>query len=83
MAARVLDGQALARTIQEEIAPDVAAFTAQHGRPPGLGIVLVGEDPASEVYVRGKVKAGTGIGFRLRGLAYRGAASIHRMLPTM
>ena len=65
MTARMLDGQALARTMQEEIRPEVAAFTAQHGRPPGLGIVLVGNDPASEVYVRNKVKAGTGIGFRV------------------
>jgi methylenetetrahydrofolate dehydrogenase (NADP+)/methenyltetrahydrofolate cyclohydrolase len=64
MSARVLDGQALARTIQEEIRPEVAAFTAQHGRPPGLGIVLVGENPASEVYVRNKLKAGSDIGFR-------------------
>ncbi len=64
MTARVLDGQALARTMQEEIRPEVAAFAAAHGRPPGLGIVLVGEDPASEVYVRNKLKAGAEIGFR-------------------
>jgi methylenetetrahydrofolate dehydrogenase (NADP+) / methenyltetrahydrofolate cyclohydrolase len=64
MSARILDGQALARTMQEEIRPEVAAFTAQHGRPPGLGIVLVGENPASEVYVRNKLKAGSEIGFR-------------------
>src|SRR5438876_12415765 len=64
MSARVLDGQALARAIQEEIRPEVAAFTSQPGRPPGLGIVLVGENPASEVYVRNKLKAGSEIGFR-------------------
>ena len=64
MTARTLDGQALARTLQEEIRPEVAAFTAQHGRPPGLGIVLVGDNPASEVYVRNKLKAGAHIGFR-------------------
>ncbi len=64
MTARMLDGQALARTMQEEIRPEVAAFAAAHGRPPGLGIVLVGEDPASEVYVRNKLKAGAEIGFR-------------------
>jgi methylenetetrahydrofolate dehydrogenase (NADP+)/methenyltetrahydrofolate cyclohydrolase len=64
MSARLLDGQALARTIQEEIRPEVAAFAAQHGRPPGLGIVLAGDDPASEVYVRNKLKAGGDIGFR-------------------
>jgi methylenetetrahydrofolate dehydrogenase (NADP+) / methenyltetrahydrofolate cyclohydrolase len=64
MTARMLDGQALARTMQEEIRPEVAAFTAQHGRPPGLGIVLVGDNPASEVYVRNKLKTGAEIGFR-------------------
>jgi methylenetetrahydrofolate dehydrogenase (NADP+) / methenyltetrahydrofolate cyclohydrolase len=64
MTARMLDGQALARTMQEEIRPEVAAFTAQHGRPPGLGIVLVGDNAASEVYVRNKLKAGAEVGFR-------------------
>jgi methylenetetrahydrofolate dehydrogenase (NADP+)/methenyltetrahydrofolate cyclohydrolase len=64
MSARVLDGQALARRLQDEIRPEVAAFTAQRGRPPGLGIVLVGDNPASEVYVRNKLKAGAEIGFR-------------------
>jgi methylenetetrahydrofolate dehydrogenase (NADP+)/methenyltetrahydrofolate cyclohydrolase len=65
MTARVLDGQALAARMQEEIKPDVAAFTNEHGRPPGLGIVLAGNDPASEVYVGHKVKAGTSAGFRV------------------
>jgi methylenetetrahydrofolate dehydrogenase (NADP+)/methenyltetrahydrofolate cyclohydrolase len=65
MSARVLDGQALAARMQEEIEPDVAAFTRKHGRPPGLGIVLAGNDPASEVYVGHKVKAGTSAGFRV------------------
>jgi methylenetetrahydrofolate dehydrogenase (NADP+)/methenyltetrahydrofolate cyclohydrolase len=60
----MLDGQTLARTMQEEIRPEVAAFTSQHGRPPGLGIVLVGDNPASEVYVRNKLKAGADVGFR-------------------
>ena len=64
MSARTLDGQALARMMQEEIRPEVAAFTAQHGRPPGLGIVLVGDNAASEVYVRNKLKAGADVGFR-------------------
>ena len=65
MTARVLDGQALAARMQEEIKPEVAAFTKKHGRPPGLGIVLAGNDPASEVYVGHKVKAGTSAGFRV------------------
>jgi methylenetetrahydrofolate dehydrogenase (NADP+) / methenyltetrahydrofolate cyclohydrolase len=65
MAATVLDGQALANRMQDEIKPEVAAFAARHGRPPGLGILLVGSDPASQVYVRNKVKAGTDVGFRV------------------
>ncbi len=59
MTARLLDGRAVAAAIRESVLPDVHAFTARAGRPPGLGIVLVGEDPASEVYVRNKVRAGT------------------------
>jgi methylenetetrahydrofolate dehydrogenase (NADP+)/methenyltetrahydrofolate cyclohydrolase len=65
MTARVLDGQALAARMQEEIKPEVAEFTNRQGRPPGLGIVLAGNDPASEAYVRRKVKAGTSAGFRV------------------
>jgi methylenetetrahydrofolate dehydrogenase (NADP+)/methenyltetrahydrofolate cyclohydrolase len=60
----VLNGQALAARLQQELKPDVAAFTAAHGRPPGLAIVLVGHDPASEVYVASKVKHGADVGFR-------------------
>src|SRR5262245_14917234 len=65
MTARVLDGQTLATRMQEEFKPEVAAFTKRYGRPPGLGIVLAGNDAASEVYVRNKVKAGTDVGFRV------------------
>ena len=59
MTARLLDGRAVAAAIRESVLPDVHSFTARSGRPPGLGIVLVGEDPASEIYVRNKVRAGT------------------------
>jgi len=64
MSARTLDGQALGRAMREEIRAEVTAFLQQQGRPPGLGIVLVGDDPASEVYVRNKLKTGAEIGFR-------------------
>jgi len=57
MSARLLDGVAIANQIRGEVAPAVAAFTAKTGRPPGLGIVLVGDNPASEVYVRNKLKS--------------------------
>ncbi len=65
MTARVLDGAALAARMQQEIAPQAADFRVRFGRPAGLGIVLAGDDPASEVYVRHKVKAGTAAGFRV------------------
>jgi len=74
MAARLLDGVAVANQIRGEVAPAVAAFTARAGRPPGLGIVLVGDNPASEVYVRNKLKSAGEAGlladlFRLPGTA--------------
>jgi methylenetetrahydrofolate dehydrogenase (NADP+) / methenyltetrahydrofolate cyclohydrolase len=64
MAARVLDGTAVARQIRAEVGPAVAEFTARSGRPPGLGIVLVGDDPASEIYVRTKLKSAADEGLR-------------------
>ena len=64
MSARILDGQALASTVREELRPRVQAFAAAHGRPPGLGVVLAGDDPGSQIYVRNKLKAATEIGIR-------------------
>jgi len=62
MSARLIDGTAIAAEIRASALPAVQAFTARAGRPPGLGIVLVGDNPASEVYVRNKVKAGSDAG---------------------
>ncbi len=56
MTARVLDGAALAKTIRREVAEDVAKLSG-NGHRPGLAAVLVGDDPASAVYVRSKGKA--------------------------
>ena len=64
MTARLLDGKALADRLREEITPEVETFARRHGRPPGLAIVLVGQNPASEVYVRNKLKTGRAAGFR-------------------
>jgi methylenetetrahydrofolate dehydrogenase (NADP+)/methenyltetrahydrofolate cyclohydrolase len=60
----MLDGTAVAGAIRAEVAPSVASFTARAGRPPGLGIVLVGDDPASAIYVRNKLKSGAEAGLR-------------------
>jgi methylenetetrahydrofolate dehydrogenase (NADP+) / methenyltetrahydrofolate cyclohydrolase len=57
MAARIIDGKAVAARVRAQVATDVEAFVADHGRPPGLATILVGDDPASAVYVAGKQKA--------------------------
>ena len=62
MSARLIDGTAIGSEIRASALPAVKAFTERSGRPPGLGIVLVGDNPASEVYVRNKVKAGSDAG---------------------
>ena len=55
--ATILDGKQLAQTIQRETAAEAAAFHQRHGYPPGLAAVLVGDNPASRIYVRNKRKA--------------------------
>jgi methylenetetrahydrofolate dehydrogenase (NADP+) / methenyltetrahydrofolate cyclohydrolase len=57
MTAKRIDGKAAALAIRERVAEHVAGFEAKAGRPPGLATVLVGEDPASAVYVRSKNRA--------------------------
>jgi methylenetetrahydrofolate dehydrogenase (NADP+)/methenyltetrahydrofolate cyclohydrolase len=57
MTARVIDGKAFAARLRDRIAEYARAFEERAGRKAGLAVVLVGEDPASEVYVRSKAKA--------------------------
>ena len=57
MAARVLDGKAVAADVRASVAEEVSAFTSEHGVAPGLATVLVGDDPASQVYVGNKIRA--------------------------
>ncbi len=52
--AKILDGKALSARLRGELAGEVAKLTARHGRAPGLAVILVGNDPASEIYVRNK-----------------------------
>jgi methylenetetrahydrofolate dehydrogenase (NADP+)/methenyltetrahydrofolate cyclohydrolase len=65
MSARRLDGAAVAARIRSELAPRVAAFTAARGRAPALSIVLAGDNPASQVYVRNKERAGVETGLNV------------------
>ncbi len=71
MPATRIDGNSLAKTIRAEIAEQVKVHVAAGHRPPGLATVLVGDDPASHVYVRNKRKA----------CEQAGMASIHHALP--
>lgn len=60
--AQLLDGKALSARIREELREEVDAFRKAEGRAPGLDVVLVGDDPASAVYVRNKEKAAQEVG---------------------
>src|SRR5215210_6102895 len=62
MAARLIDGKAIARDVRAEVGRDVADWVAEGHEPPGLATVLVGDDPASAVYVGGKQKASAEVG---------------------
>jgi len=64
MAATVIDGKAVAARVRAQVAEEVAAFSAEHGRVPGLATILVGDDPASAVYVGGKQKACAEVGMQ-------------------
>ena len=57
MKARIIDGKARAAALRAQVAAEVARFRGQAGRAPGLAVVLVGDDPASQVYVRNKGRA--------------------------
>ena len=64
MAARIIDGKAIAAQVREEVGRDARAFAQETGAPPGLATILVGDDPASAVYVAGKQKACAEAGIR-------------------
>ncbi len=71
MTATVIDGKASAARLREKIAAETLRLKSQHGLQPGLATVLVGNDPASEVYVRNKGKTAEALGFK----------SVHVALP--
>jgi methylenetetrahydrofolate dehydrogenase (NADP+)/methenyltetrahydrofolate cyclohydrolase len=71
MAAQIIDGKAVAQSVREHVAADVRARVAGGRRAPGLATILVGDDPASAVYVANKRKA----------CAEAGIADVHQHLP--
>ncbi len=60
--AKLIDGKALAKEVRAEVKARADAFRATHNRAPGLHVVLVGDDPASQVYVRNKERAAQKVG---------------------
>ncbi|MEQ9323743.1 MAG: bifunctional methylenetetrahydrofolate dehydrogenase/methenyltetrahydrofolate cyclohydrolase FolD [Polyangiaceae bacterium] len=74
MVAQLIDGKAEAKKLRARVADDVAAFVKEHGRAPGLDVVLVGEDPASVIYTRNKEKAAAKAG--IRGTLHRLPADV-------
>src|SRR5210317_1832234 len=62
MSAKIIDGKAFAATVREKVAGHVARLKDENGVTPGLAVVLVGEDPASQVYVRSKGKQTVEVG---------------------
>ena len=79
-AARLLEGPPVAAAIRSAVRPMVEEFTARAGRAPSLGIVLVGQDPASEIYVRNKVKAGGESGLRVDLIRLPATATLDELL---
>ena len=65
--ATIIEGKAVAARIREEVAREVTRFTAERGAPPGLATVLVGDDPASRIYVSGKHRACEEVGMASEG----------------
>lgn len=67
MTAQLIDGKALSETIQARLADQIQTIQAQLGRPPGLAVLMVGDNPASAAYVRNKERACTKIGMASYG----------------
>ena len=68
--ARILDGKALAQKIQSELSDRVRSLQAEKGRPPGLAVLMVGDNPASAAYVRNKERACAKVGIASFGQHY-------------
>ncbi|MGE3508162.1 MAG: bifunctional 5,10-methylenetetrahydrofolate dehydrogenase/5,10-methenyltetrahydrofolate cyclohydrolase [Vicinamibacterales bacterium] len=83
MSARILDGTAVGLAIRSEVKPAVDAFAARAGRPPGLGIVLVGSDPGSELYVGSKLKSAAESGLRADLERLPATASLSELLAVV
>ena len=64
--AKLIDGKKISAAVRSEIAQETKKFTEEHGFAPGLTVIIVGQDPASQVYVRNKKRACEEVGFASR-----------------
>jgi methylenetetrahydrofolate dehydrogenase (NADP+)/methenyltetrahydrofolate cyclohydrolase len=80
MSAKLIDGKAVAAGVRERVAGEVGGLTERIGRPPGLATVLVGDDPASAIYVRRKREACEQVGIRSYHHEPSGACSSEELI---
>ena len=80
MPAQLIDGKALSQAIRDKIAQDAAALLARSGITPGLAAILVGEDPASHLYVKNKQKACEAVGIYVADYRLPSATSQNELL---
>jgi methylenetetrahydrofolate dehydrogenase (NADP+)/methenyltetrahydrofolate cyclohydrolase len=83
MTARILDGTAVARTLLEQTADRAASFTARTGRPPLLATVLVGDDPASQTYVKMKRSRCAKVGIESRAVELPASTTTEELVETI
>jgi methylenetetrahydrofolate dehydrogenase (NADP+)/methenyltetrahydrofolate cyclohydrolase len=76
----ILDGKRVSDSVRAAIKVEVKNFTSETGRPPGLAVVIVGKDPASQVYVKNKIKACEDVGIRSLHIELDGQISQEALL---
>jgi len=84
--AQLLDGKALAQRIQTQLQEQVQQLVLANGRPPGLAVLMVGDNPASAAYVRGKERACAKVGIASFGRHYpteTSQAELEQMIQTL
>lgn len=81
--ARIIDGKVIAARVRKEVADGVVAYRSEYGRRPGLAAVLVGNDPASASYVRGKEKACGQVGIESRTIHLAASTAHEEVLATV
>src|SRR5690606_36843849 len=83
MTAKIIDGVAIARKIRAEIKARAKALTARTGVTPGLAVIIAGDNPASEVYVRNKIRACEEAGIHSRGVRFPNDVTEEQILSSI